>query len=123
MDEKDLKKKGTGETQRSLSNYDDKGNASHYDWRINMSKMIEAIWGTENFMVFCEITAFKYRMRIGKKDNTDLELKKLKWYETMAEYCKMKLRGDTDNVGFGGFSNKVDFPLDKEFLKMLEDDN
>lgn len=71
--------------------YDDKGNASHYsDQRINMIRVLEAIWGTHALMTFCEMNAFKYRMRMGKKDGTDQELTKANWYEKMATFLNHK---------------------------------
>lgn len=99
------------------NNYDEHGNAKHYDdQRINVIHQMEAIWGTTAVQVFCEMNAFKYRMRLGKKDATELELKKINWYETMAKYLKKK------NTGFTGFPAHIDIPLDNEFLKMLKDE-
>lgn len=102
------------------SSYDSKGNAAHYDGRINMSRMIEKIWGTENFMIFCEITAFKYKMRMGKKDATELEITKIRWYETMAKWLKFKLeKGSVVGAPQEGFSNMDVHYLEDGFLKML----
>lgn len=75
------------------SNYDQKGNATHYsDNRINMIRMLEQIWGTEVTMKFCEMNAFKYRMRLGKKDDPKLELVKIHWYEAMAAFLRLKIQ-------------------------------
>lgn len=83
--------------QSSEGQYDQDGNANHYDSRINVLTQIESIWGTRNTMIFCEITEFKYRMRLGKKEGQPLnqELKKANWYSRAAEYLKNRL--DTDN--------------------------
>ena len=59
--------------------YDKKGNAKHYDSdRINDIVKMERIWGTYEVMIWCEITSFKYRMRIGKKVGQSLEQELLK---------------------------------------------
>ena len=74
--------------------YDDKGNAKHYDTdRINDIVKMERIWGTKHTMIWCEITAFKYRMRIGKKvgQSMEQEIIKTSWYERMALHLKTKL--------------------------------
>jgi hypothetical protein len=78
------------------SKYDQAGNASHYDNRINTLVLIERTWGTYEAMVFCEITAFKYRARIGRKDDPALELTKLKWYETQAKRLQLLLGTDQE---------------------------
>jgi hypothetical protein len=78
------------------SKYDQAGNASHYDARINTLVLIERTWGTYEAMVFCEITALKYRTRIGKKDDPELELKKLKWYETQGKRLQLLLGTDKE---------------------------
>lgn len=67
--------------------YDEKGNAKHYsDGRIQQIIAMERIWGTYEVMVFCEITEFKYRARMGKKPEQSIEqeLKKANWYAKMA---------------------------------------
>lgn len=76
--------------------YDSKGNAKHYnDQRLRTILKIERTWGTYEAMVHCEITAFKYRDRIGdKKDQPiELELIKIKWYDRMA--IKLRVKIDT----------------------------
>lgn len=97
-------------------NYDSKGTASHYDdQRINMAHMVEAIWGTEAAMLFHEINAFKYRMRVGKKDDPKQEIIKAEWSEKMAKFLKEK-EPKISGVGPGNH------PLYPEFKKMLNDD-
>lgn len=74
--------------------YDSKGNAKHYDdQRLRTILKIERTWGTYEAMVHCEITAFKYRDRIGdKKDQPiELELIKIKWYDRMAMELRVKI--------------------------------
>lgn len=53
----------------------------HYNqYSIETIKMMESIWGTEKTIAFCEMNAFKYRMRLGLKQNTEEDLAKEKWY-------------------------------------------
>ena len=49
--------------------------------------MMVAIWGKEYVSIHCEITAFKYRMRLGHKPEQTAvkELLKAKWYEEKAK--------------------------------------
>lgn len=82
----------------NTNNYDDKGNASHYDvTRLNTMFVFERTFGTEALMTFCEINALKYRMRIGHKDQPlDQELKKALWYEHSAKYLFDRLGTDDE---------------------------
>lgn len=55
-----------------------------------------AIWGKEKVADWCEITAFKYRMRMGTKPDNSIEqdLKKEQWYlnkakELRTDYVKL----------------------------------
>ena len=71
-----------------MEQYDKEGNAEHYKKnRIEVIDMMIAIWGKHSVMEHCEMTAFKYRMRIGhKKDQSiEQELTKANWYETKAK--------------------------------------
>lgn len=66
-------------------------NPDHYQ---GMSKevweMMVDIWGVEAFIKHCEMTAFKYRMRVGKKPDQPVErdLEKAKWYEDKVKELK-----------------------------------
>ena len=70
----------------------DKGNTSpinpsYYQvMSIETWEMMIRIWGKEKFIAHCEMTAFKYRMRIGKKKGQPelQDLKKAEWYEAKA---------------------------------------
>lgn len=50
-------------------------------------EMMLDIWGKEMFIAHCEMTAFKYRMRVGNKPNQPIkrDLEKAKWYEDKAK--------------------------------------
>lgn len=66
-------------------------NPSHYR---NGSKeaweMMVDIWGKEAFIKHCEMTALKYRMRLGLKPDQPIErdLEKALWYENKAKEIK-----------------------------------
>lgn len=56
-------------------------------------EMMVDIWGVDAFIKHCEMTAFKYRMRIGSKPGQSVErdLKKANWYEQkIKELCQKK---------------------------------
>lgn len=57
-------------------------------------EMMLDIWGKDAFIKHCEMTAFKYRQRMGKKPGQSVEsdLKKAFWYENKAR----ELRSDDD---------------------------
>lgn len=48
-------------------------------------QMMVDIWGEEKFIAFCEMNAFKYRMRMGKKPGESLEkeMSKVVVYENL----------------------------------------
>lgn len=66
-------------------------NPSHYNGTQTLDRMI-AVFGVEAVINFCEINAFKYRMRAGKKENNPIEqdIKKALWYEGKAKELKRK---------------------------------
>lgn len=81
--------------------YDSKGNATHYaENRLNAINKYERVYGTLAVMTFCEITADRYRERIGKKDNQSLEQEVLKisWYENAARFYYNKIGTDQEII-------------------------
>jgi len=69
-------------------------NPNHYKGSSKETiEMMEDIWGTEALIAHCEITAFKYRVRLGKKPDQPIErdLEKAFWYENKAQELKNKL--------------------------------
>lgn len=61
---------------------------SHYNtYGQETISMMVAIWGKERVADWCEITAFKYRMRMGTKPDNSIEqdLKKEQWYLNKAK--------------------------------------
>lgn len=66
---------------------------SHYKQNSKeVWEMMIDIWGEDAFIKFCEINAFKYRMRLGLKPDQPIEqdLAKARWYENKANELKSK---------------------------------
>lgn len=66
----------------------------HYtDGSIEVIDMMIRIWGEQRVADYCEINAFKYRMRMGKKphQSVEQELDKAKWYEAKAKELRSKM--------------------------------
>ncbi|MCT4631286.1 MAG: DUF3310 domain-containing protein [Firmicutes bacterium] len=62
-------------------------NPSHYkEGYKEVQDMMIDVFGKQNYMMFCYMNAFKYRMRLGKKpgQGLELELDKVRWYENRA---------------------------------------
>lgn len=54
---------------------------SHYkQYPIEVIEMMRRIWGDEATKQWCIMTAFKYRMRMGHKDDVRQEMEKEEWY-------------------------------------------
>lgn len=63
---------------------------SHYNaYPKETIDMMIAIYGKEKVAVFCEINAFKYRMRLGKKDDFKQDLAKERWYLDKASELRL----------------------------------
>jgi len=66
---------------------------SHYNsYSVETIDMMEKIWGVEHLIIFCEINAFKYRMRIGLKneDEAEQDFRKEQWYIRKANELRLK---------------------------------
>lgn len=64
---------------------------SHYNnYPIEVIDMMMAIWGKEATKLWCEMTAFKYRMRVGLKDDIKQDLAKEQWYLNKANELSNK---------------------------------
>lgn len=67
---------------------------SHYNtYPMETIDMMVAIWGKEKVADWCEITAFKYRMRMGTKPDNAIEqdLKKEQWYLNKAKELRKEM--------------------------------
>lgn len=67
---------------------------THYNqYDIEVIDMIIKIWGPEAAALWCDITAFKYRMRMGTKPDNSIEqdIKKEQWYLNKSKEIKAVL--------------------------------
>ena len=72
----------------------DYAKADHYRvFPIETIDLMEKIWGLEAVKQWCEITAFKYRMRLGYKpsNSVEIDLKKEKWYLDKAKEISKRI--------------------------------
>jgi len=73
-------------------------NPQHYrHYSVETIDMMERIFGIEAVISYCELTAFKYRMRVGMKPDNSIEqdLAKEKWYKDRAN--KLRERRDENS--------------------------
>lgn len=78
----ELKEEISQKTETSTQ-YEYVNHPSHYNnYSMEVIDMMLKIWGPENAATFCEMNAYKYRMRLGLKPENpiDQDLKKEKWY-------------------------------------------
>jgi isoprenylcysteine carboxyl methyltransferase (ICMT) family protein YpbQ len=64
---------------------------NHYNnYSIEVIDMMVKLYGKEVVILFCEMNAFKYRMRLGLKPENEIEqdLKKEQWYLNKAKSLK-----------------------------------
>lgn len=69
-------------------------NPDHYKkYSLESIQIMESAWGPEKVAVYCEITAFKYRMRMGNKPTSTVseDLKKEEWYLRKAKEMRSKI--------------------------------
>lgn len=61
--------------------YQEVNSPAHYNgYSVEAIDMMERIFGPEKLAVFCELNAFKYRMRAGEKGYASMDLAKERWY-------------------------------------------
>lgn len=82
----DIVNKVTDELQESVNltppAFEPVNSPAHYTHgSVEVFDMMLAIWGAEKVRVYCEINAFKYRMRAGYKADAVQDIEKAKWYE------------------------------------------
>ena len=71
------------EYQKHAMEYEHVNHPKHYNnYSVECIEMMERIWGKEATRLWCEMTAFKYRMRVGTKpdNSTSQDLAKERWY-------------------------------------------
>lgn len=71
---------------------------SHYNvYDREVADMMCDIWGPEATAIWCKLTAFKYRMRAGYKDDVNTDLAKEKMcLEMMKKYQAMVKDNEKD---------------------------
>lgn len=82
-----------------LNNLDQKENydfvnPEHYkQGSMEVIDMMKLLWGTEALILHCEMSEFKYRMRLGRKPDqpTDRDLQKALWYQERAKKLRNEL--------------------------------
>lgn len=83
-EDKRMKKEETKNQGGEQNKYEYVDHPTHYNNSSveTIDKMVR-IWGPEKTALWCEMTAFKYRDRIGSKPGEDVEreIGKIKWYE------------------------------------------
>lgn len=87
--------------------YDFVNHTPHYNnYDVEVIDMIERIWGAYAAAIWCEITAYKYRQRLGLKPTAsiseDLEKEKvyLEWYK------KYRLKWENDDIDFNNLTEE-----------------
>lgn len=82
-----------------VKNYEMVNHPAHYNnYDVEVIDMIKRIWGIDAAILWCEITAFKYRMRMGTKPGNSIEqdLTKEKWYLNKKDELTKELDINTD---------------------------
>lgn len=95
-------------------NYEMVNHPSHYNkYDVEVIDMMEKIWGTEAVALWAEMTAFKYRMRLGEKPENPIEqdLNKETWYLNKSKEYKekldaMKIRDISDKPSYENVLNE-----------------
>lgn len=78
----------TGSTIAHIEDYEMVNHPKHYNsYDVEVVDMMRRIWGSEKTAIWCELNAFKYRMRMGLKPGSsfDDDLAKEQWYLNKAK--------------------------------------
>lgn len=78
-----------------VENYEMVNHPTHYNnYSVEVIDMMLRIWGPEATIQWCEMTAFKYRMRLGTKPENSIkqDLNKEKWYLDKAYALKQEFK-------------------------------
>lgn len=80
--------------EKNPQSYEHVNHPSHYNnYDIEVIEMMRRIWGDKATATFCEMNAFKYRMRMGTKpdNSTEQDLKKEQWYLNKAKELRLAI--------------------------------
>lgn len=78
-----------------MGDYEMVNHPTHYNnYSVEVIDMMLRIWGPEATILWCEMTAFKYRMRMGTKPDNSIEqdIKKENWYLGEAYSLKQQFK-------------------------------
>lgn len=78
--------------------YEQVNHPSHYNkYDVEVVDMMEKIWGKYETAIWCKLTAFKYRMRLGEKPDNPIQqdLNKESWY--LQKYNSLKKELDKND--------------------------
>ena len=81
--------------KENVPEYEMVNHPSHYNkYDVEVIEMMRRIWGDEEVAIWCKLTGFKYRMRLGEKPENSIEqdLKKERFYLEYAK--KLKTGGE-----------------------------
>ena len=93
INEEELTHNGFSSNPACENYYEMVNHPDHYNqYSMEVIDMMERIWGVEATALWCEMTAFKYRMRMGTKpgNSTQQDLNKEDWYLRKAKELKEK---------------------------------
>lgn len=80
-----------------MDNYEMVDHPKHYNnYSVECIDMMTLIWGIDAAIQWCEMTAFKYRMRLGLKPDNPIEqdIEKERWYLEKAQELRCRRKGD-----------------------------
>lgn len=66
--------------QKETQTYDNEGNASHYEGKIECIDYIRDRLTREQYIGYLRGTIVKYQHRLGEKDDAELDARKIAWY-------------------------------------------
>lgn len=78
-----------------MSQYESVNHPKHYNnYSVEVIDMMVKIYGLDAAISFCELNAFKYRMRMGTKPENSIEqdLKKEQWYLDKASELRANIK-------------------------------
>lgn len=88
------------DSAKKQSSYEYVNHPSHYNrYSVEVIEMMIRIYGPQKTFDFCEMNAFKYRMRMGTKPGSDIkqDLEKENWYIKKAKEIKELYHIDDHN--------------------------
>ena len=82
-----------GTRSRTDNGYEEVNHPDHYNqYDVEVIDMMERVFGKEETAIFCKLSAYKYRQRMGLKPGQDIlkDLAKEKWYLTKKKELEKK---------------------------------